>query len=119
MNISQLSDENLNKRLGLAHNAKAKAEREYKELMEEWRRRHGEDVGTSFVAGGVSVTLGPNRRFNAEYAAEILKTKLDPEVFAAISKTVVDSKKAQDLLPPKLYRDCSVEAAPKAYVKIK
>jgi|SRR5690625_1107965 len=118
MNIEQMSDETLNKRIGLAHNAKAKAEKDLKELMVEWQRRHGEDVGTTMEAGGVRVQLNANRRFDAALAAELLPSRVPAEVYDAITKTVVDTKEAKEVLPPKLYRECMKDFAPKTSIKI-
>lgn len=118
MNIEQMSDETLNKRIGLAHNAKAKAEKDLKALMVEWQRRHGEDVGTAMEVGGVRVQLNANRRFDAALAAELLPSRIPAEVYEAITKTVIDSKQAKDTLPPKLYRECMRDFAPKTAIKI-
>lgn len=118
MNIEQMSNETLNKRIGMAHNAKAKAEKELKELMSEWQRRHGEDVGTTMEAGGVRVQLNANRRFYANLAAELLPSRIPAEVYESITKTVIDSKEAREVLPPKLYRECMKDFAPKTSIKI-
>lgn len=118
MNINQMSDETLNKRLGLAWVKKRQAEKELQELLSEWKQRHGKGVGTQCEAGGVSVKLTANRRFDAAYAAQYLADKLPPEVLESITKTVIDSKQAKEILPPKLYRECGRDFEPKVRVDI-
>src|SRR5699024_5592145 len=118
MNSEQMSDETLNKRIGMAHNTKAKAEKELKELMSEGQRRHGEDVGTTMEAGGERVQLNANRRFDASLAAELLPSRIPPEVHEPITKTVNDSNQAREILPPALYRECMKDFAPKTSIKI-
>lgn len=118
MSIERMNDDTLNKRIALAHNAKAQAEKELKELMGEWQRRHGDGVGTQVEAGGVFVKLTANRRFDAALAAEILPSRIPQEVLETITKTVIDSKQAKEVLPPKVYGECMREFSPKTSIKV-
>lgn len=54
---------------------------------------------------GVSVSVTPQRRFNAEHAMDVIPADLLPMV----QTTVVDGKKVKALLPPALYEACQVE----------
>lgn len=59
----------------------------------------------SHVAGALRINIGePVARFDAEHAARVIP----PELLPHVTRTVVDSKLARDVLAPALYRMCRV-----------
>lgn len=68
------------------------------------------------AAGHPMVAVRSTRRFDATLAAERLPAILGPNGYAAICKTVVDSKKAKDILAPALYALAQKESAPTVVV---
>lgn len=107
MNAEDMNDEQLNKALGLEWLAKAKAEKKLKELQEEWKRRHGKDVGTEHNEGGVKVHLGINRRWDESTARKRLsRVKNGAYVISQLEVTKLDSAAAKRMLPPAIYEEC-------------
>lgn len=107
MDAQDMSDEQLNKALGLEWLAKAKAEKQLKELQVEWKRRHGKDVGTEYNEGGVKIHLSPNVRWDEDTARERLsRVKNGAYVISQLEVTKLDSAKAKEMLPPAIYKEC-------------
>lgn len=61
--------------------------------------------GVHHAPCGVNVSVTPNRRFNADRAAELVPGPL----LEQIQSVVVDSKKAKAILPPAAYDACMAE----------
>lgn len=59
------------------------------------------------AAGDHTVTVTPQRRFNATQATEVLGS--NPELLAACTETVISSAKAKQILAPAMYELCMVE----------
>jgi hypothetical protein len=59
-------------------------------------------------AGGHTVTVSAQRRFNTEAAARILAS--NPDLLLACQETTISGSKAKQVLPPALYEMCQVEA---------
>jgi hypothetical protein len=68
------------------------------------RLRYALDVGAHDTVSGAKVTVSLNRRFDAERAAEVIPAELRP----IVEVTVIDAKKAKEVLPPKLLDACRV-----------
>ena len=118
MEPQQMNDDQLQKAVGLAYNAKKKAEKSYSELTAEWKRRHGLKIGTEVEGGGVQVFLSPNARWDENTARLALKAAKIPERVISQMETVsLDRKKAEEMLPPRVYQACQKESAPKFNVR--
>lgn len=61
--------------------------------------------GAHVAPCGVSVSVSPNRRFNADKAADVVP----PVLLEQIQSLSIDTKKAKALLPPAVYDLCMVE----------
>jgi len=107
MDMQDMTDEQLNKAVGLEWLAKAKAEKRLKDLQAEWYRRHGKDVGTEYNASGVEIHLGINRRWDEDTARERLsRLKGADKVIRELEVTKLDSALAKKKLPPEIYEQC-------------
>lgn len=118
MNPESMNDEQLGKALGLEYTAWKKAEKQFKELQSEWYSRHGREVGAEHAAHGVRVYLAPNRRWDEATARRALaEAGVSERVIRRMESTVLDREKAQEMLPPRIYKECQVDHAPKFMVK--
>lgn len=118
MDPQQMNDAQLQKALGLTYNAKKKAEADLKELQREWINRHGNTVGAEFDMYGVQAFLSPNARWDENTARQALEAANIPERIIKQMETVsLDRKKAEEMLPPRVYRACQKESAPKFNIR--
>lgn len=62
--------------------------------------------GAYTIGGRPALSITQTRKFNADRAAEMLP----PDMLAAVSRPMVDTKLAKEMLPPALYQLCSVES---------
>lgn len=119
MDIESMNDDQLQKAIGLEYTALKRAEKQYKELQSEWLSRHGREVGTEFAGNNVQVYLAPNNRWDEATArAALADAGVSPEAIQAMESTVLDSKKAREMLPPRIYKRCQAANAPKFMVRI-
>lgn len=118
MDPQQMDDDQLQKALGLTYNAQKRAEKDYKELQREWRKRHGSEVGNEYAAVGVQVFLTPNHRWDEATAREVLTASgLSDRMISKLEVTTIDRKKAEETLPPDLYAKCQKASAPKFNIR--
>lgn len=107
MEPQDMTDDQLQKAVGLAYNAEKLAKKQLADLKKEWLRRQGNTVGTQYEAEGVSVHLSDNARWDEATARRVLADmKIPADVIAKMEITVLDRKEAEDKLPPRVYRMC-------------
>lgn len=118
MELNELSDDQLQRELGMAYNAEALAKKRVSAAKAEWRKRHGEKVGTEYEADGVNAFLSTNERWDEDTARKTLEAQGLPEhVIAKMETTILDRKKAEEMLPPRVYKMCQKASAPKFNVR--
>lgn len=118
MEFNEMSDDQLQKALGLAYNAEALAKKQVAEAKKEWKSRHGDKVGVEYEAEGVSVFLSPNARWDEKTARDVLEAQgLSESVIAKMETTSLDRSKAEEMLPPRIFKMCQKAAAPKVNVR--
>lgn len=118
MDPQQMDESQLQKALGLAHAAEAKAKKDLAELKREWISRHGGNAGTEYTSSGVQAFLSPNARWDESTARLALSEAGIPQKIISQMETVtLDRKKAEDMLPPRVYRMCQKASAPKFNIR--
>lgn len=118
MDIENMNDEQLQKAIGLEYTALNRAKKNYEAMKSEWLSRHGREVGAEFAGNNVQVYLAPNNRWDENTARKALfEAGVSDKVVQQMEATVLDRKKAEEMLPPRIYKRCQIPNAPKFMVK--